>query len=99
MKDAKSFFFFFENIIVLQFTLRILKAVENTKQAGFAGGSDGKESTCKAEHPGSIPGWGGSPGEGNGNPIQDSCLGDPMDRGAWRAAVHGISKIRTRLSD
>ena len=41
---------------------------------------------------GSIPGLGRSPGGGNGNPLQHSCLGNPMDRGAWRAAVHGVTK-------
>ena len=47
---------------------------------------------------GSIPGSGRSSGEGNGNPLQYSCLGNPMDRGAWWAAVHGVAKSRTRLS-
>ena len=46
---------------------------------------------------GSIPGLGGSPGGGHGNPLQYSCLGDPMDRGAWPATVHGIAKSRTQL--
>ena len=49
---------------------------------GFPGGSNGKESACNAGDPGSIPGSGRSPGEGNGNPLQYSCLGNPMDRGA-----------------
>ena len=48
---------------------------------------------------GSIPGSGRFPGEGNGHPLQYSCLGNPMDRGAWQATVHGISKSWTRLSD
>ena len=48
---------------------------------------------------GSIPGLGGSPGEGNGNPLQYSCLENPMDRGAWRAIVYGVAKSRTRLSN
>ena len=47
----------------------------------------------------SIPGSGRSPGEGNGNPLQYSCLKNPMDRGAWQATVHGITKSQTRLSD
>ena len=55
-------------------------------------GSDNKESTCNAEDMGSIPWSGRSPGEGNGNPLQYSCLGNPMDRGAWRATVHGVAK-------
>ena len=48
---------------------------------------------------GSIPGSGRSPGEGNGNPLQYSCLENPMDKGAWRAAVHGVAKSWTQLSD
>ena len=48
---------------------------------------------------GSIPGLGQSSGEGNGNPLQYSCLENPMDRGAWWAPVHGVAKSRTRLSD
>ena len=49
----------------------------------FPGGSVSKESVCNAGDPGSIPGSGRSPGEGNGNPLQYSCLKNPMDRGAW----------------
>ena len=56
------------------------------------GGSDGKESTCNGEDPDSIPGSGRSPGERNGNPLQYSCLGNPMDRGAWQTTVHGVAK-------
>ena len=52
----------------------------------------GKESACQAEHVGSIPELGRSPGEGNSNPLQYSCLGNPMDRGAWRATVHRVTK-------
>ena len=48
---------------------------------------------------GSIPGSGGFPGVGNGNPLQYSCLENPMDGGAWGATVHGVAKSRTRLSD
>ena len=59
---------------------------------GFLGGSDSRESACNAGDPGSIPGSGISPGEGNGNPLQYSCLGNPMDRGAWQATVHGDPK-------
>ena len=55
----------------------------------FPGGSHGKESACNAGDPGLIPGLGRSPGEGNGNPLQYSCLGNLMDRGAWRASVMG----------
>ena len=66
---------------------------------GFPGGSDGKESACNAEEPGSIPWWGRSPRERNGNPLQYSCLENHMDGGAWLATVHGVAKSRTRLSD
>ena len=66
---------------------------------GFPGGSEDKASACNAGDPGSIPGLGRSPGEGNGNLLQYSCLENPMDRGAWQATVHGVAKSRTRLSD
>ena len=56
-----------------------------------------KKSACNAGGLGSIPGLGGSPGKGSGNPLQYSCLGSPMDRGAWRAAVHGIARVRHDL--
>ena len=67
--------------------------------AVLPGGSEDKASACNAGDPGSIPGLGRSPGEGNGNPLQYSCLENPMDRGAWWATVHGVAKSRTRLSD
>ena len=56
-------------------------------------------SACNAGDLGSIPGLGRSPGEGNGNPLQYSCLENPMDGGAWWATVHGVAKSQTRLSD
>ena len=59
------------------------------------GGSDGKESARNAGHLGSIPGSGRAPAEGNGNPLQCSCLENPMDRGAWQAIVHGVAKSQT----
>ena len=61
----------------------------------FPAGLDGKESACNAGDLGSIPGLGRSPGEGNGNPLQHSCLENPMDRGAWWTTVHGVTKSRT----
>ena len=64
---------------------------------GFPGGSDGKESAYNAGDLGSIPGLGRSPGEGNGNSLQYSCLENPMDRGAWRATVDRVVKSQTRL--
>ena len=65
----------------------------------FPGGSEVKVSACNAGDLGSIPGSGRSPGEGNGNPLQYSCLENPMDRGAWWAIVHGVAKSWTRLSN
>ena len=65
---------------------------------GFPAGSDSKESACKAGDPGSIPGSGRSPGEGNGNPLQHSCLEKSMDVDAWQARVHGIAKEQLTLS-
>ena len=61
---------------------------------GFPCGSVGKESACSAGDLGSVPGLGRSPGEGNGYPLQYPCLENPMDRGAWWAAVHGVAKSR-----
>ena len=66
---------------------------------GFPGGSDRKESAYGVGDQGSVPGSGGSPGEGNGNLIQCSCLENPMDRGAWQATVHRVTKSRTELSN
>jgi len=66
---------------------------------GFPGGSDYKQSACNAGNPGLIPGSGRSHREGNGNPLQYSCLENCMDRGAWRAIVHVIRKSRTQLRD
>ena len=69
------------------------------KSHDFPGGSDSKASAYNAGDPGSIPASGRSPGEGNGNPFQYSCLENPKDGGAWWAAVHGLTKSQTRLSD
>ena len=66
---------------------------------GFLGGSEVKASACNAGDLGSIPGSGRSPEEGNGNPLQYSCLENPMDVGAWWATVHGVAKSRIQLSD
>ena len=65
----------------------------------FPGGSDGEASAYNVGDLGSIPGLGISPGEGNGNPIQYSCLENPMDGGTWWAAVHGVAKSWRWLSD
>ena len=68
-------------------------------KCSFPGGSGGKESACSAEDLGSIPGSGRSPAGRRGNSVQCSCLENPMDRGAWRAIVHGVPKNWTRRSD
>ena len=65
----------------------------------FPGGSDGKESACNARDVGSIPGLGRLPGEGNGYPLQYSCLENSMDRGAWWVTVYGVAMSCTQLSD
>ena len=62
---------------------------------GFPVGSVSKEAACNAGDPDLIPGSGRSPGEGNGNPLQHSCLENPMDGGDWQATVHGVAKSQT----
>ena len=71
----------------------------HTHTGGFPGGSDGKESACDAGEPGLISGSGRSPGEGNDNLLQYSCLENPMDRGAWQATVHGVANSQTQVRD
>ena len=66
---------------------------------GDPSGSDSKESTCNAGDMASVPGLGRSPGEGNGSPLQYSCLENSMDREAWQATVHKVAKSRTRLGN
>ena len=65
----------------------------------FPGDSDGKESACNDGDPGSISGLGRPPGKGSGNPFQYSCLGNPMDEGAWGVTVHGVKNSWTQLSN
>ena len=65
--------------------------------SGFPGGSAVKNLLANAGDMGLIPGSGRSPGEGNGNPLQYSCLGNPMDRGAWQVTVRGVAKSQARL--
>ena len=69
-----------------------LSEVIMLRQAGFPGGSDGKESVCNAGNPGSIPGSGRFPGEESGYPLQYSCLENSMDRGAWWATPHEVAE-------
>ena len=66
---------------------------------GFPSGSNGKEPACNVGDLGSIPEWGRSPGEGHDNPLQYSCLENPMDRGTWQATIHGAAKSQTQLSN
>ena len=82
--------------------LRVARARVGTSSdptSGFPIGSVGKEYVCNAGDLGSVPGSRRSPGEGNGNRLQYSCLENPMDRGARQATVHGIAKSQTRLCD
>ena len=66
---------------------------------GFPGGSDGKESACRSGDSGLTPGLGRSPEGGNGNPLQYSCLGHPMARGAWQVTVRGVTRVAHDLVD
>ena len=77
------FFAFLTALLPLQLIFNVYKSSSFTSIMGFPGGSDGKASVCNAGDPGSIPGLGRSPGEGNGSPLQYSCLENPMDGGAW----------------
>ena len=71
----------------------------SSTHVGFPGSSKGKEFPCNTGDLGSNPGSGITPGEGNGNPLQYSFLGNPMDGGAWQAMVHRVTKSWTRLND
>ena len=77
---------FFFALLSCKSSLYILRESPNS--------SVGKETVCSAGDLGSIPGLGRSPGKGNGNPLQYSCLENPMDRGAWQATVHGVARVR-----
>ena len=91
--------FFFKILIFFSYVFIWLPLVLILACGIFPGRSDSKESACTAGDPGSVPRSGGSPGKGNGNPFQYSCLENAMDRGAWWATVHGVTKSRTGLSD
>ena len=85
---------FNQNTFCVTFRCNILRI-----KRGFPGSSVGEESACNAGDPGLILGSGRSPGESNSNLLQYSCLGNPMDRGAWRATIHEVAKSWMRLSD
>ena len=76
----------------------VLKNTGSMGMKGFPRSSVGKQSACDTGDPGSIPGMGRSPGEGNGNPLQYSCLENPMNRGGWQVAVHGVTRVRHDLA-
>ena len=78
------------NVVIMWSQNFIYEAATPTRQLPWW--LSGKESACQAGDPDSIPGERRSPGEGNGNPLQYSCLGNPMDRGAWWATVRGVTK-------
>ena len=87
--------FFFKFLCLVLLHCIYLWSISN----GFPGSSDGKESVCNVWDPSSIPGLGRTPGEGNGYPLQYSCLENSMDRGAWQATVHGLTKSQRQLND
>ena len=72
-----------------------LISIPTTKD--FPRSSVSKESACSTGDPSSIPGMGRSPGEGNGNPLQCSCLENPMGRGTWWTTAHGVARVRLNL--
>ena len=76
-------------------TMRIVACLLYVKS--FPISSDSKESACNAGDPGSVPGSRRSPGEGNGNPLQYSCLENPMERGAWKTTVHWVARVGHNL--
>ena len=90
-------FYFYCSLFIVSLSLGLEKLLV-TGSEGFPGGSAGKESACNAGDVGLIPGLGRSPGEGNGNPLQYSCLENSTDRGAWQAEVHGVTKSQTQMS-
>ena len=90
------FFFFLPRCLSLKKTQKAQESKLKKKRwgdMGFPGGSLVKKPPAKAGDVGLISGLGRSPGEGTGNPLQYSCLGNPMDRGAWRATAHGVARV------
>ena len=87
-------FYFYCSLFIVSLSLGLEKLLV-TGSEGFPGGSGGKESACNAGDVGLIPGSGRSPGGGNGNSLQYSCLENPIDRGVWWAIVHGVTESDT----
>ena len=81
-----------QKIKVLTILFSIFTSFTPCQPRGFPGGSDSKEFACNVGDLGSIPGLGRSSGEGNSNPLQYSCLENPIDSGAWKTTVHGVTK-------
>ena len=79
----------------MMYQYRFISCIKDTTLVVFLGGSDSKESAYNAGDWGSVPGSRRSPRGGNGNPLQYSCLENTMDRGAWRARVHGVRERQT----
>ena len=79
----------------MMYQYRFVSCIKDTTLVVFLGGSDSKESAYNAGDRGSVPGSRRSPRGGNGNPLQYSCLENTMDRGAWRARVHGVTERQT----
>ena len=93
------FCFIYSNVYIVYPVYLSSPLVQFSLSLGLPCSSYSKESACNAEDPGSIPGLGRSPGEGNDCPLQYSCLENPMDRVAWWATVLGVKKSQTPLSD
>ena len=84
---------------IISFLIKSKLWIGNGHDWGFLGGSVVKNSPANEGDPGSIPDLGRSPAEGNGNLLKYSCLGNPMDRGAWQATIHGLAQTWTQLSN
>ena len=94
-EKPEVFFFFFIILLLKKWEQLFLKKELLFLLKSFPGGSDDKESACNVRDLGLIPGLGRSPGEGNGYPLQSSCLEYFMNRGVWQHTVHGVAKNRT----
>ena len=90
--------FIAKNVHLLSFSVKVRNSEAGSKFEMQPYDSDNKESACNVGNPGSIPGLGRSPGEGNGNLLQYSRLENPMDKGAWQATVHGVTELDTTES-